>query len=106
MVKNKSDKNRRFSHRHSNKSGQVQLTFSWIYIMLAGAIILLFFVGLVFKQQAAAEESLAFDVVQIMDSIFTGAQVSEKTKNFIDVSGLADYTLSFNCVKLCLNLGI
>ena len=97
MVKNKSNKNRRFLHQPSNKSGQVQLTFSWIYIMLAGAIILLFFVGLVFKQQAAAEESLAFDVVQVMDSIFTGAQVSEKTKNFIDVSGLADYTLSFTC---------
>ena len=97
MVKNKSDKNRKSSHGLYNKSGQIQLTFSWIYILIAGAIILLFFVGLVFKQQAAAEESLAFDVVQIMDSIVTGAQVSEKSKNFIDVSGLADYTLSFTC---------
>ena len=82
---------------NDNKSGQIQLTFNWVYILIAGAVILLFFVGLVVKQQAAAEESLAFDVVQIMESIFTGAQVSEKTKNFIDVSGLADYTLSFTC---------
>jgi len=35
--------------------------------------------------------------VEVMSSILAGAGVSEKTKNFIDASGLADYTLYFSC---------
>ncbi len=81
----------------SAKKAQVEIAFNWIYILIAGAVILLFFVGIVVKQKAAAEEQLAFEVVEVMDSIFAGAGVSEKTKNFIDTSGLADYTLYFNC---------
>lgn len=80
-----------------NKAGQIQVTFNWIYILIAGAVILLFFVGIVVKQKAVSEDKLTSDVVRIMESIFTGASVSEKTKNFVDTSGLADYTLYFNC---------
>ncbi len=89
-----------------NKKGQIQITFNWIYILIAGTVILLFFVGLVVKQKASAEESLALDVVRVMESIFTGAGVSEKTKNFIDVSGLADYTLQFSCDQGLSEFGI
>jgi hypothetical protein len=77
--------------------GQVQVTFNWVYVAIAGVIILLFFVGLVFKQKAKSEERLTLDVVLTLDSIFKGASVSEKTKNFIDISGLADYSLYFDC---------
>lgn len=77
--------------------GQIQITFNWIYIMIAGAVILLFFIGIVVKQKAASEEKLAIDVVNIMESIFTSAGVSEKTKNVIDTSGLTDYTFFFDC---------
>lgn len=79
------------------KRGQIELTFNWIYIVIAGAVILLFFFGLVVKQKQVSEERLSSEVVQIMDSILTGAGASEKTKNFIDASGLADYTLYFSC---------
>ncbi len=81
----------------NSKKAQIQVTFNWIYIMIAGAVILLFFVGIVVKQKAASEQKLNQDIVRIMESIFTGATVSEKTKNFIDTSGLADMTLYFNC---------
>lgn len=79
------------------KKGQIEVTFNWIYVLIAGAVILLFFVGIIVKQKAASEEQLGSEVVRIMESIFTGAGVSEKTKNTIDTSGLADYTLSFSC---------
>lgn len=81
----------------TGKKAQVEITFNWIYLLIAGAVILLFFVGIVVKQKVAAEEQLASEVVEVMDTIFAGAGVSEKTKNFIDTSGLADYTLYFNC---------
>ncbi len=89
-----------------NKSGQIEITFNWVYILIAGAIILLFFIGIVVKQKAVSEERLAIDVVDIMDSIFTGASVSEKTKQTIDTSGLADYTLFFDCSEGVSEFGI
>ena len=81
----------------SKKSGQVQVTFNWIYVLIAGAVILMFFIGLVVKQKAVSEERLTGDVVRLMESVFTAAGVSEKTKNFLDTSGLAGYTLYFDC---------
>ncbi len=80
-----------------SRRAQIQLTFNWVFILIAGAVILLFFVGLVVKQKAAAEQQLGTDVVRIMESIFVGAGVSEKTKNSIDASGLIDYTLEIGC---------
>lgn len=79
------------------KKAQVEITFHWIYVLIAGAVILLFFVGLAVKQKVSSEERLATDVVQILETIFTGAGVSEQTKNFIDTGGLADYELTFSC---------
>ncbi len=77
--------------------GQVELTFNWIYILIAGTVILLFFIGIVVRQKQASEQQLSIDVLRIMESIFTGAGVSEKTKNSLDISGLVDYTLYFSC---------
>ncbi len=80
-----------------NHKAQVEVTFNWIYILIAGGIILLFFVGIVFKQKAVSEEALTGDVLRIMETILTGAGLSEKTKNKVDISGLSEYTLFFNC---------
>lgn len=79
------------------KKGQIQLAFNWVYILIAGAVILLFFVGIVAKQKVAADEKLSNDVVVLLDSIFTGAGVSEQTKNFIDTSGLVEVPFYFTC---------
>ncbi len=83
----------------SGKKGQVEITFNWVYILIAGAVILLFFIGLVARQKAVSEERLSGEVVEVLSSILAGAGVSEKTKNFIDASGLADYTLYFDCLN-------
>lgn len=79
------------------KQGQIELTFNWVYILIAGVVIILFFVGIAMRQKTVSEQQLSSDVVRIMESIFTSAGVSEKTKNFIQTSGLADYTLYFRC---------
>ncbi len=81
----------------TQKKAQIAITFNWIYIAIAGAVILMFFVGIVVKQQASSEKNLVINVVTTMKSIFTGAGVSEKTKNFISTSSLKDYTLYFDC---------
>ena len=79
------------------KRGQIELTFNWIYILIAGVVILLFFIGIVVKQKASSEQQLSSDVLRIMESIFTGAGVSEKTKNSIDASSLGEYVFYFQC---------
>ncbi|MEK6809310.1 MAG: hypothetical protein AABY40_01420, partial [Nanoarchaeota archaeon] len=88
------------------KKAQMEVTFNWVYILIAGTVILLFFVGLVTRQKTISEERLSGEVVDVMSSILVGAGVSEKTKNFIDASGLADYTLYFQCVDGVSEFGI
>ena len=82
-----------------SKKAQLDVSFNWIYILIAGAVILLFFTGIIVRQKAASEKQLSTEVVRIMESIFTAAGVSEKTKNSIDTSGLAEYTLTFSCAE-------
>lgn len=81
----------------STRKGQIEIGFNWIYVLIAGAVILLFFIGVVVKQKTVSEEELGAELVRVLESIFTGAGVAEKTKNVIDTSGLADYTLYFDC---------
>lgn len=88
------------------KKGQIQITFNWIYIAIAGAVILLFFLSIVVKQAKVSEEKLSGEVVRILDSIMSGARVSEKTKNSIDASGLVDYILYFDCDEGVSEFGI
>lgn len=64
------------------------MPFHWIYIIVAGAAILLFFIGFVTRQQGAAEQQLSLSVTQKLDGIFTGAALSEQTVNVIDVPQL------------------
>lgn len=82
---------------NNGKRAQVEVTFNWIYIVIAGAVILLFFAGIIVKQKIASEQGLDQDVMRIMENIFTAAQVSENTKTVIDAGGLRDYTFYFKC---------
>jgi hypothetical protein len=81
----------------SSKRAQIEVTFNWVYVLIAGAVILLFFAGIVVKQKAASEDNLSRMAMNIMDKIFAGARAAEKTKDFVDISGLADYTFYFDC---------
>jgi len=90
----------------NKKKAQIQLTFHWIYILIAGAVILLFFAGIVLRQKVVAEESLERDVVRILESILIGAGVSEKTKRSVEMSGLSDYVFEFSCEEGYSSFGI
>lgn len=83
--------------RVRSKTGQMTLSFNWIFVLIAGTMILLFFVAIIMKQKSVSEQKLNFDIVTIMDSILTGSTVSERTINFVDISGLAGFELYFDC---------
>ncbi len=80
-----------------NRNGQVAITFNWVYVLIAGAVILMFFVGIVVKQKAVSEERLNTEVLQVLDSIFTAASVSDKTRNFVKIGGLGKEEVFFRC---------
>ena len=64
-----------------NKKGDVGVQFNWMYVLLAGGIILLFFGSLVLRQKASADTSIAVDTLSHIDSILTGAKVTKDTVN-------------------------
>ncbi len=82
----------------TSTKGQMQMPFHWIYVLIAGAVILLFFVSIVVKQKDSATQQLGTEVNRILESIVGAASVSESTKSVISTAGLADETLYFQCV--------
>lgn len=77
------------------KKAQIELQFNWIFILIAGAAILFFFFTLISQQRTVSEERLQRDVTRIIENIFVGAGVSEKTKNLITIP--PQYEFSFTC---------
>lgn len=81
---------------NNNTKAQIQVTFHWIYILIAGAVILIFFFSLISSQKVRSEENLGHDIIRIMESIFKAAALSEKTKTTVDTN-LDRYALTFSC---------
>ncbi len=50
-----------------------EIQFHWIFILIAGAVILAFFFGIMQKQQDLSQQNLAITLSYHMDAIFTGA---------------------------------
>lgn len=51
----------------------IELQFNWIFILIAGAIILAFFFSVVEKQKALSETKLSVTLASQMDAVFSGA---------------------------------
>lgn len=69
-----------------NKKAQLAIPFHWIFILIAGALILLFFVTIVFKQKAVSEQKLSAELISSIEEIFAGAGVGEdETIHVIDI---------------------
>jgi hypothetical protein len=67
------------------KRGQVGVQFNWLYVLIAGGLILLFFGSLVLRQKAVSEDKLSVDVLNSLDAIFTGAKVGKGTFNEVSL---------------------
>lgn len=83
----------------TTRKGQTQITFHWIYVVIAGALILLFFIGIVVQQQRSASEQLQSDILRSVESILTAAGVSKNTRDSLDISALDNSVFSFTCTE-------
>ena len=67
------------------KKGVIELQFNWIFILIAGAIIFVFFINIVNKQREFSEVKTSGTIITNLESILTGAQISTDTVNIIDM---------------------
>jgi len=82
----------------------IEMQFHWIFVMIAGAIILGFFFTVVQKQRSYAEERISIRLSSDVEAVFSGAIESKGTIQFLPIplGGI-----SFYCSEVCeCNFGI
>lgn len=57
----------------------IELQFNWIFVLIAGAVIIAFFFTVVQKQRSLSEQRLSITLASQMDAIYTGAIESKGT---------------------------
>ena len=88
-------KNYKSTKRRLYKKAQVEAQFNWIFILIAGGLILAFFSYVVIKQKAASEIKLAGKITKQLNTVLTGAKVSSGATELIPISK-ADIRFSCN----------
>ncbi len=68
-----------------SKKGVISVQFNWVFILIAGVLILLFFSSLVLKGKKASDTAIAETILTNMQTIMTGAEVSVRTINPIKI---------------------
>lgn len=68
-----------------NKKGIVEAQLTWVFVLIVGAVILLFFIGIAQKQKEIADMKSSANLLQQLDGILTGAEVSSGTSSLIDI---------------------
>lgn len=67
------------------KKGVIELHFNWIFVLIAGAVIFFFFINVVNRQKDFSEIKISSTIINNLESILAGAQVSTNTVNIIEV---------------------
>lgn len=77
-----------------NKKGQVSDQFNWIFAIIIGGVILLFFLFVLGQVKDAADMKLAVTVLNNFDAILTGSAVTPNSLNLIDSTKLLEFEVS------------
>lgn len=80
--------------KHNTKRGQIDVQFNWIFVLLIGALILSFFVGVAMWYKGTQEQKITGEIVLQLESLMKTAQESPKTAM---TTTIPDITLSFTC---------
>jgi len=76
------------------KKGVISIQLNWIFVMIIGAIILIFFITIVQKQKEYSEENIAGAIQTDLQAIFSSSHVSTGTSSIIEVP---NQDINFNC---------
>jgi len=78
--------------------GQVEAQFNWIFVLIAGAVILMVAFAFITKQRSAKKLENADKMLKIIDEITTGAGLSEGTAEILD---LPNMEVGLKCTEEC-----
>jgi len=78
------------------KKAIIDVQFNWIFIIIAGAVILLFFISVINKQRIISDNQISSKILLDLESILTGAKVSTGTVNIVDIP---KKEIGFQCDK-------
>ena len=76
------------------KRGVLEVQMHWIFVIIAGAIILTFFIGIVAKQRSIARKELIFDITNDLDLLISVTNIAEGSVTKIDIP---DIEINFDC---------
>ena len=74
-----------------------EIQFNWIFVLVAGALILLFFATVINRQRNVSETSTKATVLKSIDAIITGSGVSSDTTSII---GIPDSNIEISCNRI------
>ena len=77
-----------------NKKAAIEVSFNWIFVLIAGAVILLFFISMINTQRDKSNTNIALTVKTELKSIFTGAILSDSRQLNVDIPKT---TIKFSC---------
>jgi len=69
----------------SKKRGVIEVQFNWIFILIIGGLILVFFLGVVRTQKKVAETKISVTISTDLRAILSGVEVSTQTASLIDI---------------------
>ena len=83
----------------AKKKAAIEVQFNWVFVMVAGALILVFFFGIVQKQRELSQAKISNSLLTNIESIATGAGVSQGT---VQTVALPNVGIDFECTEECL----
>jgi len=84
--KNKFDK--------KNKKGVIEVQFNWIFILIAGFVIFIFIIGIIFSQKSNAEKQ---STIQISNQIITLLKGKQQTADVYSEINFPHASINFRC---------
>lgn len=82
-----------------SKKAAIEVQFNWVFVMVAGALILVFFFGVVQKQRQLSQAKISNSLLTNIESIATGAGVSKGTAQSVELPNIG---INFDCTFECL----
>ncbi len=67
------------------KKAAIEIQFNWMFVLIVGVIIFIFFTRITMKYQEVSESKIAISVLANVDTIATGAASSRDTDQIIDI---------------------
>jgi len=84
--------------RFPKKRGQIEVQFNWVFVLIVGALILVFFINITNVQRKNADQTLAFELLSKVDLIMGGALTIPKTGQVFDMPNI-DFNVECNRIS-------